>query len=212
MQEYVYVLTNEAMPGLVKIGRTNDLDSRLRGLYVTSVPFPFECHYAVVVDNASEANILESKLHNLFDENRINPRREFFRVSPERVTIAISIGNYKSVQRSLFELQQPESEIVKADIDATIREQTRRSKLKFSKIGIPNGSLLLFIRDNSITCEVINNNYVLYDGQEMSQSAAALKVLQTKYDYHTDSVSGSDFWTYEGETLDERRQRLEQED
>lgn len=43
MPEIVYVLTNEAMPGLVKIGRTNnELAARIRALYSTSVPLPFE--------------------------------------------------------------------------------------------------------------------------------------------------------------------------
>ena len=37
---YVYVLTNEAMPGLVKIGRTtaNDPQTRVSNLYTTGVP------------------------------------------------------------------------------------------------------------------------------------------------------------------------------
>ena len=40
----VYVLTNPAMPGIVKIGRTqSDLGSRLSQLYSTGVPVPFEC-------------------------------------------------------------------------------------------------------------------------------------------------------------------------
>lgn len=47
----VYVLSNEAMPGLVKIGRTNrdDLEVRLRELYTTGVPLPFKCEYACKV-------------------------------------------------------------------------------------------------------------------------------------------------------------------
>ncbi|MBR0794010.1 GIY-YIG nuclease family protein [Bradyrhizobium jicamae] len=46
MTEIVYLLTNEAMPGLVKIGRTNgELASRIRGLYSTGVPLPFELFY-----------------------------------------------------------------------------------------------------------------------------------------------------------------------
>ncbi len=38
--EIVYVLTNPAMPGLVKIGKTNqkDIEERMKQLYTTGVP------------------------------------------------------------------------------------------------------------------------------------------------------------------------------
>lgn len=47
----VYLLTNPAMPGLVKIGMTerDSMDARLRELYSTGVPVPFECQYACKV-------------------------------------------------------------------------------------------------------------------------------------------------------------------
>ena len=41
-QGIVYILTNEAMPGYVKIGRTDgDLAGRVRQLNSTGVPLPF---------------------------------------------------------------------------------------------------------------------------------------------------------------------------
>tara|TARA_B100000780_G_scaffold162481_1_gene113595 strand:+ start:237 stop:377 length:141 start_codon:yes stop_codon:yes gene_type:complete len=40
----VYVLTNDSMPGLVKIGRTSgSIEKRMRDLYKTGVPIPFNC-------------------------------------------------------------------------------------------------------------------------------------------------------------------------
>ena len=41
----VYVLTTQAMPGLVKIGMTtrDNLDARMRELYGTGVPVTLEC-------------------------------------------------------------------------------------------------------------------------------------------------------------------------
>ena len=47
----VYVLTNPAMPDLVKIGMTNrdNVDARMKELFNTSVPVPFECGYACKV-------------------------------------------------------------------------------------------------------------------------------------------------------------------
>lgn len=80
MSEIVYVFTNEAMPGLVKIGRTsNAVDDRLTDLSAsTSVPLPFECYFAAEVRQAAA---LERKLHELFSEYRVNPKREFFKGS-----------------------------------------------------------------------------------------------------------------------------------
>lgn len=46
MAGVIYLMTNVAMPGMVKIGKTdsvNSLTARLRDLYNTSVPLPFEC-------------------------------------------------------------------------------------------------------------------------------------------------------------------------
>lgn len=47
----VYVLTNAAFDGYVKIGKTTNLEQRLRSLDNTSVPLPFRCVYAVEVDD-----------------------------------------------------------------------------------------------------------------------------------------------------------------
>ena len=52
----VYVLTNPAMPGMVKIGKTarESVEARLNELYSTGVPLPFECVYAARVVNETE--------------------------------------------------------------------------------------------------------------------------------------------------------------
>ena len=55
----VYVLTNPAMPGLVKIGKTSrgSIDVRLNELYSTGVPVPFECAFAGKVEAAEQGGI-----------------------------------------------------------------------------------------------------------------------------------------------------------
>jgi hypothetical protein len=63
MAEIVYVLTNEAMEGLVKIGRTTtSVEQRIRELDNTSVPLPFQCFYAGEVKDSA---FVESRLHRL---------------------------------------------------------------------------------------------------------------------------------------------------
>ena len=61
----VYVLTNPAMPGLVKIGSTvsEDASIRLAQLYSTGVPFPFNLEFAAKVSNCDE---VERALHRAF--------------------------------------------------------------------------------------------------------------------------------------------------
>lgn len=60
MPGIVYLLTNQAMPSLVKIGHIKDCAEknardRMRELsYPSGVPLPFECHYACEVEDATE--------------------------------------------------------------------------------------------------------------------------------------------------------------
>jgi hypothetical protein len=203
MAGVIYLMTNLAMPGMVKIGKTDSaisLAARLRDLYNTSVPLPFECYFAAEVD---DADALERKLHNLFGEYRVNPRREFFRADPEKVVIAISIGPYREIALS-GEAGDAE------DQKAVESEKRRRARIDLSALGIDPGAVLSFSRDESITATVQPNNKVDYRGSTCSLSAAALNAL-TSLGYQTKAASGSEYWMYEGETLDERRRRLEEE-
>ena len=64
----VYLLTNPVMPGLVKIGMTTqeDIDKRMKELYTTGVPVPFECKSACKVKK-SDCLKIEKALHKAFD-------------------------------------------------------------------------------------------------------------------------------------------------
>ena len=77
MPNIVYILTNEAMPGIIKIGLTTDsVESRITQLSSHSgVPLPYECYFAAEVEDCVK---LEKTLHQLFSEERLNPKREFF--------------------------------------------------------------------------------------------------------------------------------------
>lgn len=79
----VYVLTNPAMPGLVKIGRTDqdDANTRIAQLYTTGVPVPFKLEFACKVPNSEE---VERALHIAFGPSRVNPKREFFTLNADQ--------------------------------------------------------------------------------------------------------------------------------
>ena len=92
MPNIVYVLTNPAMMGLVKIGMTdkNDVRERMSELYSTGVPFPFECVVAREMEDREAADV-ERALHGAFGRNRVNPSREFFELDPEQVQAILRI-------------------------------------------------------------------------------------------------------------------------
>lgn len=203
MAGVIYLMTNIAMPGMVKIGKTENADTllaRLRDIYTTGVPLPFECYFAAEVD---DADTLEKKLHSLFGEYRVNPKREFFRADPEKIVIAITIGQYREIG---IAGQAGEAE----DQKALETEKSQRSRIDLASLGVLPGAILTLSRDVSITALVLTGNKVEYEGETCSLSGAALKAL-AKLGYQTKAASGSDYWMFEGETLDERRRRLEEE-
>jgi hypothetical protein len=200
----VYVLTNEAMPTLVKIGITTatTVEARITQLsQPTGVPLPFECYFAAEVKDAAR---IEKTLHQLFSEDRVNPRKEFFRVDPEKVVLAISIGEFKEVGPGVPTLDQEEN-------DALEKVKARRPKLRLDAIGIKPGDVLQFSRDPAVTATVVaDGQRVEFEGEVMSPSAAALKAL-VRMGYQTTTASGSEYWKFGGELLDERRRRIEAE-
>lgn len=205
MAEIVYVLTNEAMEGLVKIGRTAiSVEERIKTLDHTCLPLPFQCYYAAEVANAA---LVENKLHKIFADKRVRSNREFFRVAANQVREAVQLAELKEVT--------PKNDVVvdASDIQAlknAVSSEERRSRLRFSELQIPIGALLTFTKDPAITCTVVADGKVQYDAQTLSPSAAALQVIR-KLGYNWAAVSGSDYWEYEGETLTARRLRMEDE-
>ncbi len=202
MSEIIYVLTNEAMPGLVKIGETTDgVETRITQLSThPGVPLPFECYFAAEVKDCDKT---EKTLHLLFSENRLNPRREFFKIDPEKVVLAISIGDFREVTPGNTEIDSEEKQALE-------KAKARRPRIRLDAIGIGPGDTLTFSRDEKITATVVDRDKVDFKGDVMSLSAAALKVLHD-LGYSTPTASGSAYWKFNDELLDERRRRMEAE-
>lgn len=90
---HVYIISNIGSFGenVYKIGLTRRLDpmDRVHELGGASVPFQFDVHAIIYSDNAPT---LENTLHREFHHrrvNRVNLRREFFRVSIEEIAEAV---------------------------------------------------------------------------------------------------------------------------
>lgn len=203
MTEIIYVLTNEAMPGYVKIGKTNNgLEQRVRELSrSTSVPLPFTVFYACTVQ---DAHFVERQLHDAFDNNRVNPRREFFNIDPERVVAALKLAAIEDIT--------PGQDIVESVEDQKSLDVAReiRSRFNFDMVDIPIGAELYFSRNNDIKATVIGRSgseSIEFNGQRTSLSRAAIEIMQAP-----SALSGTAYWMYESETLDERRRRYEEQE
>ncbi|MCV2873232.1 GIY-YIG nuclease family protein [Defluviimonas sp. WL0050] len=76
---WLYLLTNPAMPALVKIGMTTrSPEERAQELASTGVPMPFHVAAAWAVDDVRAA---ERDAHAALARYRVNDAREWFRLS-----------------------------------------------------------------------------------------------------------------------------------
>lgn len=103
MKGWVYVITNKAMPGLVKVGFSmKDPEIRANELNHTGTPHPYVVEYEVLIDSPRD---IEQSIHKLLQANREG--KEWFRCSPEDAVAAIQtvvgscalLENYKRVDR-----------------------------------------------------------------------------------------------------------------
>ena len=128
MPNIVYVLTNPAMPGIVKIGMTdkNDVQDRMKDLYTTGVPLPFECAIARQLDDV-EAARLEGALHRAFGPSRVNPSREFFQIESEQVEGLIQLMSGTDVTPQIAGIDREDIEAA----SAYKRHQARTNEEEF---------------------------------------------------------------------------------
>ena len=195
MDNIIYILINEAMPGYVKIGKTSNLEQRIRSLDTTSVPLPFECFYACTVEDAT---LVERQLLDAFLDHRVRSSREFFEISPERAVAILKLVEIENIT--------PKKDFVESQEDqqALNQARTRRTVFNFKMVDIPVGAELIFSRNETIKARVIDNRNIEFNGKIASLSTSAQEILGCDY-----GVAGTDYWMYEGETLDERRRRFE---
>jgi T5orf172 domain len=203
MPGIVYILTNQAMPGLVKIGITeSNVEDRIKGLDNTSVPIPFECFYAAQVSDAAK---VERAIHEAFGDNRLRKSREFFRISPDKPKAIVELLCIKNVT--------PGQELIAEadDQEALNEERKRRSVFRFSQVGIKPGTELRSVFDDSITCTVKDDRWVMFRGVEESLSSSALQIAHEK-GLGWVTIAGPQYWKHNGKTLSELRDEASQEE
>jgi len=194
----VNVLVNDAFDGYVKIGKTRNLDQRLRSLDNTSVPLPFRCVYAIEVPNDDE---VERLLHQTFADLRIRSSREFFDIDPQRVISAMKLTACRDVT--------PKDDIAADEDGLRAIEKTARRPRKVYSIfdaDLKVGDIVSYANNSAIEAEVIDGKTIRFEGAEASLSASAVTLLN-RDGYRWCTVNGWQYWMYQGETIAERLNR-----
>ena len=197
----VYIFTNDSMPGIIKIGVTEQetIEDRIKSLDNTSVPTPFRFYFAVETDKHKE---IEKLLHNAFSDNRIRTNREFFEMDPERAVSALKISGASEIKL--------ENEMI--DEQGLVTKETSPKKYKkrfsFNFVNIPVGSELTYTRDEKIKCTVVSDNEVEYNGNNYSLSKLADELLK-KSGYNWKSVQGPFYFKFNEKSLSELKKEME---
>lgn len=192
----VYVLSNSAMPGLVKIGMTTreSIDTRMKELYSTGVPVPFDCVYACEV-KVSDCAKIEKALHKAFEPNRINANREFFRIDATQATAILELFDRKDITSEVT--AEIENDLTVEDKAASEKiKSSRRPPMNYREMGINTGAKLTFVKDSSVQVAISGDKKVLYNGEELSLTAVTKKLLGI-----THALQPTAYWEFEGKNL-----------
>ncbi len=147
----VYILTNQAMPGLVKIGFTkNSVEERVRELFTTGVPSEFKIEFQI---ECRDPEGVEQAVHEYLTEHRHQSIREFFRTNPKDAAKIISeIAN--KISEEIFEIET--NLITNEDHELTIE-----GKNVDNWIRLPSPYWHAFFSKNSIN--KIYNNLIVWE-------------------------------------------------
>ena len=104
---FIYVMSNPAHPGLIKIGQTSkDPDIRRHNLNSTGVPQDFKLEYRAL---ANDYRRLEKEIHQKLNNSRYRQDREFFEISVQE-----AISSIRKVAGERIESEKDFSEFVPA--------------------------------------------------------------------------------------------------
>lgn len=193
----VYLLTNPVMPGLVKIGMTaqEDIDKRMKELYTTGVPVPFECQFACRVKK-SDCVKIEKALHTAFEPQRINANREFFRIQVNQAKAILELFHHTDVTEEVTD--EIQNDLTDDDKAATKKAQVHRPALNFMQMGMKKGDVLVWKEDPNITITVYSERTVMFKGEEKAISAVTRDLKGSKW-----YVAPGSYWLYNDRLLNE---------
>lgn len=179
-----------------------------------TIPFAFRAYAVYEV----ESNLTDLVLHDLID--KLNPdlrsienfdgkerKREFYAMSPEDAySLLECIAKISGTEDRLKKMVPEGHEILDEETAVEVAKEAKRGRFKFSKYDIPIGAFIQYVNDPSIEATVVDDSHISYKGVTTSTSALAKELLESEY-----PVQGTAYFTYEGERLTERHNRMEEE-
>lgn len=191
---YIYILSNPAMPDIYKIGKTTrDVRDRIDDLYTTGVPFPFQIIKVYEVDEMTKT---EELLHEIFKTDRINQKREFFKLDPIRVIKALELAHANDITDTIS--SQPNDTASSEEIEAGEQfVRSRRPNFNFDMLNVPIGAEIIYTEDETKKAKVVDNRSVSYNGEP----AISLSKLTNSFLKYKVAVAPLPYWTYNGRNL-----------
>ena len=213
MTGVIYILTNPSFPQYVKIGYASDLNRRLSELNRSeALPYAFRAYATYETGK----RLTDKALHELLDT--LNPdlrtietfngqrrSREFFEMSAEDAySILEAIARISGTESRLHRVTPTGEQIVEEHEAEEARTKQRRPPFKFSMVGLKPGDEVVFAGDASKRATVVDERHVEYEGVTTSLSALAEQLTGLGH-----ALQGPMYFSYEGELLTERRDRME---
>ena len=195
MNGVIYILTNPSFPDYVKIGYADDIEARLNQLNRSEcIPFAFRVYATYEVEN----RLVDLKLHNLIDQ--LNPtlrsiehfngkerKREFYAMSKEdayAILEAIAEIHGFTDRLKIWDLNAVEVKEEETAQEIAIERRARGANFTFAEANIPVGAVLVNVDNPQITCKVIDDRRVEYNGEDMYVTTMAKIVSGKRYLTH----------------------------
>ena len=131
MKGWVYVISNKAMPNLVKVGHSmKDPKARAQKLDHTGVPHPYVVEYEVLMEEPFEA---EQQVHQILSP--YVERKEWFCCSIEEAVDVIrkAVGN-RAIYESSFEKKNTQSLFEKRNHESHFEKAARIKADRFMEV------------------------------------------------------------------------------
>lgn len=150
-QGSVYILSNPAFSGLLKIGfTTKQATERAKALYSTGVPDKFTIEYE---GDFTHAHHVEKQVHQALNHCRYKPNREFFRCD---LTTAINTIHAEAKKIGVSVVNS-----INHEYERRVLSQTHQQKAKENKIELIE--ILLFTTTLPIALWFVLNKPVILD-------------------------------------------------